>query len=167
MDRADLKLARATPLSDYSRSVQQLGWIRGRGGWVADLIVLGGAFLCVALLPDLRPGGVGLGRSLLAGISVRNILIALLCVATWRMILKSVGVYGAIRHRSVWEYTLRCVIGLNGCTVVVGLIRLVLFPQRDVWRFMEIHWMACFVLMAVLRVFLWQRYQWTRGSRLE
>ena len=98
---------------------------------------------------------------------MRNAVIALLCFATWTMILKSVGIYGAIRVRSVSEYLLRWVIGLNCCTVVVGLIRLVLVPRSDVWRFMEIHWMVCFVLMALLRVFLWQRYQWTSGSRLE
>ena len=98
---------------------------------------------------------------------MRNAVIALLCFATWTMILKSVGIYGAIRVRSVSEYLLRWVIGLNCCTVVVGLIRLVLIPRSDVWRFMEIHWMVSFVLMALLRVFVWQRYQWTSGSRLE
>jgi len=167
MDHPNLKLAVATPISGRRRSVRKLGWVSGRGARRGDLIILGGAFIGVALLPDLRHGESSLGRLLLAGITVRNFLIALLCFATWRMILKSVGVYRTTRLRSVPEYLLRWVIGLNCCTVVVGLIRLVLLPRSDVWIFMEIHWMVCLVLMALLRVFLWQRYQWTSGSRLE
>ena len=167
MDRPNLKLAVATPISGRSRRAQKVHWVTGRGARRGDLVILGGAFIGVASYPAFQHGGQSLGKLLLAGISVRNILIAVLCAATWAMILKSVGVYGAIRLRSFPEYLLRWVIGLNCCTVVVGLIRLVLFPRSDVWIFMEIHWMVCFVLMASLRVFLWQRYQWTSGSRLE
>ncbi len=104
---------------------------------------------------------------MLAAISVRHLLILAMCVGTWAMILQSAGIYGSVRLRSVAEYVLRCVIGLNCCTVVVGLIQLVLKTRWDIWRFMEIHWMVCFCLMGLLRLALWLTYQWTSGSRLE
>ena len=155
------------PFSGGNRNVSKFPWVTGRLCRVADILVLGVAFLGVALLPQLQAGAASLAQMLSAGISVRNLVIATICVATWAMILDSIGIYGAIRLRSVSEYILRCVIGLNCCTVVVGLIQLVLLPRADVWRFMEIHWMVCFILMAFLRVLVWQTYQWTSGSRLE
>jgi hypothetical protein len=167
MDRPNLKPTPARPIYRSSRNPTKFRWVSGRLCRFADLVILGGTLLGVALLPALQQAGERVGRTLLAGISVRNIVIAVVCAATWAMILDSIGVYGAIRFQSVSEYVLRCVIGLNCCTVVVGLIQLVLLPRTDVWRFMEIHWMVCFVLMALLRVVIWLAYQWTSGSRLE
>ena len=167
MDRPNLKPAIAMPYTGAGTSARRFGWAQGLPCRLGDILILGLVYVGVAFYPALQRGGQSVGRLLLAGISVRNILIAGLCVATWAMILKSVGIYGAVRLRTGLQYLLRWVIGLNCCTVVAGLIRLVLPPRDDVWRFMELHWMACFVLMALLRLFLWQRYQWTSGSRLE
>lgn len=119
MDCPNLKLAVATPISGRSRRAQKLRWVTRRGARRGDLIILGGAFIGVALLPDLRHGGSSLRRLLLAEISVRNLVNAVSCVGTWATILKIVGIYGAIRVRSVSEYLLPWVIGLNCCTVVV------------------------------------------------
>ena len=167
MDLPELKPAIARPSSGRNRNASEFSCVANLRCRVADIVVLGGTFVGVALLPTLQQSGGSAGRLLLAGISVRNAVIAAICIATWAMILDSIGIYGAIRLRSVSEYILRCVIGLNCCTVVVGLIQLVLLPRADVLRFMEIHWMVCFVLLGSLRVLLWQTYQWTSGSRLE
>lgn len=90
----------------------------------------------------------------MAGISLRNVLIAAVGFATWAMILNSVGMYSARRSRTLGEYGLRCLIGLNCCIAVVGLVQWVLQPAFDVWRFAAIYWFLCLVGMTVLRLML-------------
>ena len=131
--------------------------LRVLSGWVcqaADLILLGGAVFGVAVLPYLRHSHGGLAAFLQLRASVRNVVVAAMCLGTWRVILMSVGVYAPMRSRSLTEYLFRCAIGLNSCAGVAGLIEVILHPGRDVWHIVETFWIVALCLTASLRIVL-------------
>jgi exopolysaccharide biosynthesis polyprenyl glycosylphosphotransferase len=83
----------------------------------------------------------------------------------------SVGVYSPMRTRSLTNYLFRCVIALNSCTAVVGLIEVILRPGRDAWHTVEVFWVVALVvtvaLRALLLVFDWLlRPMFRRGRNL-
>ena len=166
-----ISLLRERPLGETSvlnrpqrameRPAQGLRWIprplRILSGWVcqaADLILLGGAFLAVATLPYLRPDHGSFANILQLRLSLRNVFVAALCLSTWRVILMSVGVYAPMRTRSQTDYLFRCIIGLNSCAGVVGLVQVVLRPGRDAWHVVETFWIVALCLTASLRIVL-------------
>jgi hypothetical protein len=122
----------------------------GRLSQALDIVFLCGAFAAVALLPKLGHEFRGWSEQLRVQASLRNVLIAVMCVATWRVILVSVGMY--LPARSLPEYVLRCFVGLNCCTAVLGLIELVLRTGVDVWRLVGIYWLIAGTLMALVRL---------------
>jgi len=140
-----------------------------------DLGILGVTFLGITISPVFDADQANLAGQPQLRVWLRDLLIAIVCIFTWRMILVSVGLYDSSRLRSIREYILRFFIGLNCCTAVVGLIELVLRTGVDVWRLVAIYWAACLVLMATARVVLVLirrrrgrlYHQWTNGSRLE
>jgi len=150
----DLKPARLGPVSGYLCQI-------------TDLILLSGIFLGVIILPGMMPGHAGPGALLRAGFSTRNAFVAASCLCTWRVILISVGIYSPTRSRSLADYVFRCLIGLNCCAAVLGLIEFVLRTGVDLWRFLAIYWIAGLVAMAAARAALWWSHQRTSGSRLE
>ena len=135
----------------------------------ADLILLGVAILGVTMLPNLRHDHGSFAGFLLLRVSLRNVFVAAMCISTWRIVLISVGVYSPLRTRSLTDYLFRCVIGLNSCTGVVGLIEVVLRPGGDVWHTVEFFWIAALCMTASLRLglllFDWLPRSIVRGVR--
>jgi exopolysaccharide biosynthesis polyprenyl glycosylphosphotransferase len=119
-----------------------------------DLILLGGAFLGVVIIPFLGHGNGSFHELLQLRVSLRNIIIAGFCVSTWRVVLMSVGVYSPHRMSSMQDYVFRCVVGLNSCTAVVGLIEVVLGGRAVAWHVVELFWLVSLGLMAFARVML-------------
>lgn len=114
--------------------------LAGRACQAGDLILLSAAVLGIVNIHHLH-------------ISARNVLIAAMCISTWRVILVSVGVY-SIKPRSTADYIFRYLIALNSCTAVVGLIDVLLPPTRDVWHTVGIFWLLALALTAALRIAL-------------
>jgi exopolysaccharide biosynthesis polyprenyl glycosylphosphotransferase len=117
----------------------------------ADLVILSAAFLYIVVLPFFHARDSSFREFLALRVSLRNVLIGALCISTWRMILMSVGVYSPPRQRSLPDYLFRCIIALNSCTAVVGLIEVVLRKQQQVWRSVEVFWLVAVVLMGAVR----------------
>jgi hypothetical protein len=143
---APTKRARSAPL--YLRRVG------GRLCEALDLVILGAAFLGVALSPSFDAGRIGLAGIRQLPLSLQDLIIVVMCVCTWRMILVSVGLYDSERMHSIWEYELRFLIGLNCCTAVVGLVELVVRKSVDVWHFVAVYWAICFAGMVATRAVL-------------
>ena len=120
----------------------------------ADLVILSSAFLYLVVLPFFDMRDSSFVQLLELRVSLRNVLVGGLCISTWRMILISVGVYSPLRTRSLPDYLFRCLIALNCCTAVVGLIEVVLRKQQDVWHSLEIFWLVGIVLMIAVRLLL-------------
>ena len=130
--------------------------IAGSLAQAADLLILSGAYLGIVLLPYLRRVHGSVSGVLQLSVSVRIVLVAALCVSTWRMIFVSVGLYTPQRTRSLMDYLLRCLIGLNSCTLVVGLIEVVLHSPASVWVVCELFWavaLGCMVLVRGMLLF--------------
>jgi len=150
LDRPRAKPAGSRSL-DTRRLARLMRAVTGRPCQIADIVILSSAFLVVAALPISHHHH---GGSLHLGISLRNLLVGAMCLATWRMILISVGVYSPSRTQSVSHYIFRCFIGLNCCTAVVGLVEVVLRTGVDTWRVIGMYWVACLLAMASVRTSL-------------
>jgi len=148
------KLSVELPFSGTGWKPANLRAVSGRLCQTADMVILSGAFLGIVILPifALAHDRSSLGGLLQLRVSLRNILIAVMCVCTWRMIFMSVGVYTPARTRSLTDYIFRCIIALNSCAAVVGLIEVVLKTGVDVWRVVEVYWVNCLVLMTAVRL---------------
>ncbi len=121
-----------------------------------DLITLGGAFLALVIMPVLGQGqGDGTFLDLLQlKVTLGQIVVAVFCVSTWRIVLMTVGVYSPRRTSSVQDYVFRCVIGLNSCAGVVGLIEVVLGRRDVVWHVVGLFWLMSLLLMVTARAML-------------
>jgi len=119
-----------------------------------DLILLGGAVIGVAMLPSFSHNGSSLAGVLQFRVSLRNVFVSAMCLSTWRMILMSVGVYSPTRTRSLTDYLFRCLIALNSCTAVVGLIEVILRPGVDAWHTVEVFWLVAFAMTGSFRLVL-------------
>ena len=126
---------------------------------VADLLVLSFAALS---LQFLLTGG-GAFRS--AALTIKNVLLLLLCLVVWRLVLGSVGMYAPHRTRSLWDYGLRCVAGLNGCTLVLALIEMVWHRPGGVWRLLAVFWVTALAGMVLVRGLLWAKAGQHRAGR--
>ncbi len=126
----------------------------GRLVQAADLILLSAAWLGILLVARSSRSDRSFGPLLHLTGSFRPILVAILCVFTWRIILVSVGMYSPRRTRSLADYLLRCIIGLNSCTAVVALIEAVLHGSGHLWRIGELFWVLCLLGMIFVRVVL-------------
>lgn len=119
-----------------------------------DLIFLGGVFLGLIVMPYAGHADGTFQELLQLKVSLRDILIAVFCVSTWRVVLMSVGVYSPRRTTSVYDYMFRCILGLNSCTGVVGLIEVVVGGRAVVWHVVELFWLVSLLLMVGARVTL-------------
>jgi hypothetical protein len=142
------------PVTEEDSTASRLCVLSGRFCQGTDLVLLAGAFLVVVMLPFLGHHSGGFGEFLKARVSLRNVVIAVFCVGTWRVILVSIGVYSSRHMRSFNEYLFRCIIGLNSCAAVVGLIEVVLGARAGVWRMIEVFWVVGLLSTAVLRLAL-------------
>ena len=123
-------------------------------GWhcqLLDVTALAAALCGVTLLGFRDQHHGALDGYFAFKLTIRNVLVALLCACTWGMILWSVGIYrsGELRRRA--EYLIRCVIGLNSCALVVGLVLVILRSQMPAWRMMGVFWSLGLVGMAAVR----------------
>ena len=109
-DRPRTKLSVELPFSGSDWRPRRLRAVSGRLCQTADLVILSGAFLGIVVLPVFAHEGSSLAGLLQLRVSLRNVLVAALCISTWRMILMSVGVYTPTRTRSLTDYLLRCII---------------------------------------------------------
>ena len=134
---------------------------------VLDLLLLGATFVVVAVLPGMSPAHLSPGDVLRTELSLRNAFVATMCLCTWRVLLLSVGIYVPILSRSLPNYIFRCLIGLNSCTAVIGMILLVMRTGIEVWRFMGVYWLIAFAVLILMRITLMAFHQRTSGSRLE
>lgn len=144
-----------------SPSEQQEGWtprrLRALGGrpcQALDLVLLGSVLLGLVGLPFVAHPLGGLGEFLQLRVSLRNLAMAFVCVAIWRVILVSVGVYSPQRTRSLNDYMFRCLIALNCCAVVVAGVEALLGAQAGLWRIVAVYWMVSLVLMMASRTVL-------------
>jgi hypothetical protein len=154
LDRPRSNLAVALPLSGSGRRPRRLRVLRGWLCPTLDLLALSGTLLGVAILPALLHGDGRLASLLLGRISLRNLLLACMCIGTWFTILTTVGVYAVEHTRSLPDYIFRCFVGLNSCAAVVGLVQVVLHRHADVWRLVAVYWVVCLALMTAIRIVL-------------
>ncbi len=146
-------LAVKLPFTGRGWTGRRLRAVKSRICQAGDLILLGGAYLGIVILPAFAHGGhETLAQFLQLRVSLRNIIVAGMCVSTWRVILMSIGVYSPARTRSLLDYVLRCVIALNSCTAVVGLIEVVFGQRAVLWHVVDVFWVVCLGLTAGLRV---------------
>lgn len=148
------KFAPELPLKGTGRRSRKIVALSGKIPQAADLIILSAAFLYIVVLPFFRLHTSTFPEFLGLRVSFRNVLIGGLCISTWRMILLSVGVYSPLRTRSIPDYLFRCIIALNSCTAVVGLVEVVLRKQQNVWHAIEVFWLVAVLLMGSVRVLL-------------
>lgn len=125
--------------------------VSGRLCKAADLAILSGGAIAFLLLPHLNDAAGGVAGFLDAKVTVRNILLSLVCVGAWRLLLAAMGVYSPQRSRSVADYLFRCVIGLNLCTLMVAGVARTLRSPVDVWRVTEVFWGGCLLAMLAAR----------------
>lgn len=118
------------------------------------MLILGGACLLVLLLPSPAPRAAGTGDFLQVTVTLRVLLLAGGLLVTWRVLLVSVGIYTPGRLRSVSDYCLRCLIGLNCCVLVEALLHVLLRMPGEVWRRTGAFWAVSLLLMAFGRVVL-------------
>ena len=166
-DRFGPKLIGDTPSSSWRFQPGTLRSVSGNLCQVLDLLLLGATFMVVVALPGMIPGHLSPGDVLRMGLSLRIAFVATMCLCTWRVLLLSVGIYVPILSRTRPNYIFRCLIGLNSCTAVIGMILLVMRTRIEVWRFMGIYWLIAFAVLSLMRVALIGLYQRTSGSRLE
>ena len=152
------------PFSSSGRRSRKITALSGSPCQAADLVILSGAFLYIVVLPFLHARDGSFAEFLQLRVSLRNVLIGALCISTWRVILMSVGVYSPLRTRSIPDYLFRCIIALNSCTAVVGLVEVVLRKQQNVWHAVEVFWLVAFVLMSSVRLLLLVFHQYLRPS---
>lgn len=148
------KLAIKPPQKSKGRRSRKITALSGNLCQAADLIILSAAFLSIVALPFLHTQDGRFTQFLALRVSLRNVLLGALCIGTWRMILVSVGVYSPLRTRSLPDYLFRCIIALNSCTAVVGLVEVVLRKHQNVWHSVEVFWLVAVVLMGLLRALL-------------
>jgi hypothetical protein len=154
IDRPGAKPVVELPLPGVAWKLQSLQAATGRLCQAADLLVLIAAFAIVAMLPAFDHDAGGVAARLQLTVSLRNAVIAAMCIATWGTILASVGIYAPAHVRSRREYILRCFIGLNCCVALAGLIELVLHNGLDVWHFVAIYWLFSLAGMVLVRAVL-------------
>jgi len=142
------------PGAEDDSSARRLLALSSRFCQAMDLILLAVAFLAVVMLPFFEHHSGSFGEFLKVRLSLRNVIIAVFCVGTWRVILSSIGIYSLVPTRSFNEYLFRCVIALNSCTAVIGLIEVVLGERAGVWRMIEVFWVVGLLSTAVLRLAL-------------
>ncbi len=142
------------PVAGSRWNPRRLRVLSGSVCQAADLILLGGAVIGVLVLPYFHQSHGSFADFLQLRISLRNVFVSAMCISTWRMILMSVGVYSPMRTRSFTDYLFRCVIGLNSCTAVVGLIEVIMRPGRDAWHTVEVFWLVALGMTGALRVAL-------------
>ena len=153
-ERPQGKLAIDLPFRGKGRRSRQILAVSDKWCQAADLVILSAAFLYVVILPFFTAQDGSIKEFLELRVSLRNVLVAGLCVSTWRTILLSVGVYSPVRTRSISDYLFRCIIALNSCTAVVGLVEVVLRKQTNVWHTVEVFWLVAFSLMTSVRALL-------------
>ncbi len=119
-----------------------------------DLILLGGIFLGVAILPAISHGTGTLAELFEVRVSLLTIVLAASCVSAWRILLVGLGVYSATRVRSMREYLFRLLIALNSCTGVVGLLVVWMGGSATVWNTLAIFWLLGLAAMAGSRFIL-------------
>ena len=151
VDRAVRNSTVTLPLSGRGWQPRRLSALSGRVCQATDLIVLGAAFFGIVILPFFEHHNQSFAGFLELRVSLRNVLVAVLCICTWRTILWSIGVYSPERTRSLADYLFRCIVALNSCTGVVGLIALILHTPISVWRAVEIFWVSCLVVLTAVR----------------
>ena len=140
------------PVTSPRWNPRRLRVLAGSFCQAADLILLAGAAIGVAVPPHFGTGHGSLAEFLELRVSLRNVFVAAMCLSTWRMIVMSVGVYSPMRTRSLKDYLLRCLIALNSCTGVVGLIEVILRTGRDIWHTIEVFWMVALAMTGSLRL---------------
>jgi exopolysaccharide biosynthesis polyprenyl glycosylphosphotransferase len=131
--------------------------LRGVTGWACrwtDLTILSSVLFGTAVL----------GRSMLTQrkvseffevrVSLRNMVVAMICVLLWRAILRAVGLYNLQRIRSLSGYILRCITAVSCCSLVVLLLMVVLKPQAHIIAFTTTYWAICLSTMLVARTML-------------
>lgn len=151
IDRLPPRAVTAVPLGAGAWTSRSLRVLSGKMCQALDLVLLGGVFLGLVAIKYRGHTG-GTFRDLLQlRVSLRNIVIAGFCLGTWRVVLMTVGVYSPQRTGSVQGYLFRCMIGLNSCTGVVGLIEVVLGAGASVWQLVGYFWLLSFAALALAR----------------
>lgn len=144
------------PFSGERWQPKRLRALSGQVCQACDIIILGTVFFGIILLPYFRHSSTNLSFSefLELRISLRNVLVGVVTISSWRLILWSAGVYGPRRVRSAGAFALRCVLGLNGCAGLVGLVLLTVTTHLPLWETLELFWLLCLLFMTLLRVVL-------------
>jgi FlaA1/EpsC-like NDP-sugar epimerase len=120
---------------------------------IGDVVLFAGTFVGMFALPYFHAHGT-LSGFLQMREMTRNTLVTLMCLGTWHVLLVVIGVYSIRLARSIPEYTFRCLIALNCCAAVVGLIEVELRRQSSVWQTVGIFWIVSAGLFILLRALL-------------
>jgi exopolysaccharide biosynthesis polyprenyl glycosylphosphotransferase len=115
---------------------------------------MSGVFLGIVMSPIVGPASNGLVDLLALRVSLGNVLIAAVCVTSWRTILMGMGVYTPSRTRSLADYIFRCIMGLNACAGVVGLVEVARHQSSTAWQTVALFWTTNLLLLGTARILL-------------
>ena len=118
---------------------------------VGDLIALCTAACSTLLLAGPTVPALSLGDILRLRISLGGLVAAVSCVSLWRILLWSLGLYGTRRIRGRSDYATRCLAGLTACTVVLGVMEMLLGKEHLMARTAGLFWGETAILMAMVR----------------
>jgi exopolysaccharide biosynthesis polyprenyl glycosylphosphotransferase len=124
--RKDLPLVATRSAREWRRQV--FGGITRRSCQIADLVVLGTALFGILISPHVAGRSLTFLQFLQIHVTLQDVLAAVLCMAVWRSVLWSVGLYSAQSSPSVECYLLRLSVGLG---MAGGLAYLVFYATAD------------------------------------
>ncbi len=131
--------------------------LRGVTGWACrwlDLLILQTAFLGMLVWNYSQQSTIPFAQFFQLRVSLRNLLIAVVCVAIWRSILRLAGIYALNRITSLRGYLLRVLIASAFCSILVGLFEHACHPGTSSKKITLLFWMATLTAMACSRAFL-------------
>ncbi len=147
--------------SDRASAATEVQWtsrsLRGVTGWACrwlDLLILQTGFFGTLVWNYFQQSELPFSQFFQLRVSLRNLLIAVGCVAIWRALLRVSGVYDLERIASFRNYALRVVAATACCSVVVGLFEHAFRPQSLAKQITLVFWIVTLLAMSCSRALL-------------
>ncbi len=131
--------------------------LRGITGWAcrwSDLLILEIAFAGTVIWHFLQQRELDFTEFFQLRVSLRNVLLAIACVAIWRAILRGTGLYELQRIASLRGYILRWMTAIAGCSLLVGLFEHAFRPGASASRITLCYAAASLLATAASRTLL-------------
>ncbi|WP_263382467.1 sugar transferase [Granulicella arctica] len=131
--------------------------LRGITGWACrwtDMLILSAVFFGTVVLRYFLQSHRTISEFLALRVSLKNMLIGIVCILTWRTLLRGVGLYNLARIKSLSGYALRCVAGVTLCALLVAGIEILVKPETKIVSVTFAYWAFCLTLMMMSRALL-------------